>query len=696
MTTTPPTERDRDVTRRRRGRGAGRNVLVPPCANLARRERLEADDAAWLRHYCADLFWYPFTDQQLTMIRAIRTAIVEGGDQAIAASRGEGKSKLAERLLLKHTLTGTIKFSVLFAATGSAAQDNLQSIMGEIETNDRLLADYPEVCCPVRALENTPNRAHYMTVSGRRHDSGKCYKHAAAKFTWCGQEIIFPRVPGSPSSSAIIATRGLDSAVRGLSKRDRRPDVAVIDDPDTEETAASPEQAAKLEKRIDRGIAGLGGQKRTVARVMLTTLQNLTCVSARFTDRLLKPSWRGHRFRFLINPPAHPELWSQYVELRRADWREGTNQAHEFYLSHRREMDLGAEVANPNRFTAAQVSALQFYFDQVARTDAAAVATEFDNDPPEEAIGSESNISASMIQRQLSGLPRGVIPPGCVVLTQGIDVGKWLLHWLVRAWKADGTNYIIDYGTTNVHGAKFRSDEGLDRAVRAAILRRLDEFHAARYATEAGAAIAEPITLVDASYRTDSVYSATAAAGLGVYPIMGFGKSAGCTQANFSPAQKNTATTVRGDGWKMVRKGRVWLVEADADRWKAFEHDRWQTAADRPGCAFLFGERSSDPSRMGDDERGHTAIANHITAEIEVEEVIKGVLRRRWKPKSKENHWLDAAYYADVAANIKNIRLAGPVTANPASTVPKGAAVRTRPAPHERPSLADLAAAART
>jgi hypothetical protein len=106
------------------------------------------------------------------MIEAIRNAIRYGGDQSLAASRGEGKTKIFERTLLKYTLQGIIKFSVLFAATGSAAQDSLQSIMGEIETNERLRADYPEVCVPVLALENTPNRAHYQLVTGRRHDKG--------------------------------------------------------------------------------------------------------------------------------------------------------------------------------------------------------------------------------------------------------------------------------------------------------------------------------------------------------------------------------------------------------------------------------------------------------------------------------------------------------------------------------------------
>ena len=138
----------RDAQRKRDARAAAKEVQVPPCQAPARRARLEADDTEWLRYYFHELFWYPFTTQQFEMIEAIRNAIRYGGDQAIAASRGEGKTKLFERTLLKYTLAGVIKFSVLFAAAGSAAQDSLQSIMGEIETNKRLCADF-EVCVPV-------------------------------------------------------------------------------------------------------------------------------------------------------------------------------------------------------------------------------------------------------------------------------------------------------------------------------------------------------------------------------------------------------------------------------------------------------------------------------------------------------------------------------------------------------------------
>src|SRR5690349_5905738 len=190
-------ERERDVSRKREKSASERVVIVPPCADRERRERLEGDDVAWLMHYFGvesevrDPFWYEFTAQQRRMISSFAAAIKFGGDQSVAASRGEGKTTNLERLILKYTLQGILKYSVLFQATGALADNSLDSIKTAIEENVLLHADYPEVCVPVLALENTPNRAHYQIVSGSRHDNGEPYEMAQSKFTWCGQEIIF-------------------------------------------------------------------------------------------------------------------------------------------------------------------------------------------------------------------------------------------------------------------------------------------------------------------------------------------------------------------------------------------------------------------------------------------------------------------------------------------------------------------------
>lgn len=676
----------------REQRAAKRIVAIDVSSTaLRRRTRLERDIVGWLTHYFPAVFTYGLTPQQRMMAEAILTAARFGGDQAIAAPRGEGKTTITECVVIYCVLTGITTFPLILAATGPDAERILANIKAQFEDNDLLHEDYQEICEPARELQGAPNRAGSQLVAGKIGASQ--IVKARSRIKWSGRQIVLPTIKAkhSRAKGQIIATRGLDAAVRGIRYGTMRPDLAVIDDPETREVAESDTQPEKLEKKIDQDIAGLAGQRKRLARVMLTTLMNRTSVSATFTDATKKPSWKGRRFRLIEAWPERRDLWDEYITLRQAGQATGDGfgrKAHEFYLTHRSEMDAGGAVNNPHRYVAdvmpdgtqQQVSTLQACFDLIADIGEASFQTEYQNDPPEETGPIESGITAHRIQKQVSGYDRQVLPPECILLTQGIDVRKIALHWVVRAWRTDGSGYVIDYGVHETHGTTYGSDEGVDKAVYRAILDRLEAFKDTPYATSDGAAVSmERFSLVDAGWRTDAVYAACREIGVGIMPVMGFGKSSGCTQANFHEVQRRTIDRKPGDGYFLSRRGKLWLVCADADRWKAWEHDRWMTAPGKPGSLQMFGQSCDKPDRLSDDEKSHHAYARHITNEIEIEEPHKGTLRRLWKAKSENTHWLDASYYSDVAAAMKGISVgSGGTTPKVKSTGP-------------RPSLAALA-----
>ena len=668
------TEREKQAERQRESRSLFRDVSIPWPADLRRRRRLEKDDAAWLRWYFHEEFTYEFTEQQREMIETISKAIRHRDDQALAASRGEGKTKISEACICKAVLTGVVGFALFCAANGSKAGDSLQAIKEALETNERLLADYPEVCVPIHALENTPNRAHYQTVSGQRMDNRKWYTAVASKFSWCGEEIVLPKVPGSPSRGAIIATRGLDAEVRGLNKHKKRVDVVLIDDPDTEESVNNPNQATKLENRIDGGIAFLGSQKRGVARVLITTLQRRECVSAKFTDPKKKPTWKGRRFRFMIKQPERLDLWQEYVSLRDDDMQHGDEhgrRSHAFYLGQREEMERGAMVSNPNRFkdeqlpdgTLKEVSAIQHYFNEVQRVGQEKVSTELDNDPPEESFLQQKGLTASRIQQQTNGFEKGIIPRGCTLLTQGMDVRKSAMHWVVRAWKLDeygclATGHTVDYGIQDVWGTKVGSDEGVDAAIIRSVLARNEQMQEFPYRTEDGQVVPVGMTLIDSGWRNEAVYAACRQLGLGWLPSKGFGQSPGCAAPNFSAPLRSTADKKTGDRWFRQRQANgTFLICIDADFWKNWEQDRWLCDPEKAGAMFLYGPFARDDSFGRTNRQAHTAYSQHLVAEMEVEDLVKGVLKRFWRIKSHNNHWLDASTLADVAASMTGMKL---------------------------------------
>jgi len=63
-----------------------------PCADPARRKRLEADPVRWLKHYMAATFTRPFETPHLQIIDGTMQAHATGGRFAVAAERGIGKS----------------------------------------------------------------------------------------------------------------------------------------------------------------------------------------------------------------------------------------------------------------------------------------------------------------------------------------------------------------------------------------------------------------------------------------------------------------------------------------------------------------------------------------------------------------------------------------------------------------------------
>jgi hypothetical protein len=197
----------------------------------------------------------------------------------------------------------------------------------------------------------------------------------------------------------------------------------------------------------------------------------------------------------------------------------------------------------------------------------------------------------------------------------------------------------------------------VDEALLRALVARREAMVLANYQTEAGEIRDVDLTLVDAGYRTEAVYDACRQLGLAWKPYMGFGRSNGCVKTSFSAPLKPTADKKTGDRWFLSRQPRgTWLVCGDADFWKSWEHDRWLTDPQRNGSLVLFGA-AGEGKRMSDDQKRHLAYSKHITAEIEVEELVKGVLRRHFKNKSDSNHYLDASYMSNVAASMKGVRL---------------------------------------
>lgn len=685
---TPEGTRKKAAERMLAKRHGEKLVRITTLSPEDRRVRLwrEEDDEDWLRAYWSAFSpdeFYPLSPQQRQMVADFRAALEHGGDRAIAASRGEGKTTFAVALTLKEILRGKIRFAVLLAATA----DNVAAILSGINTalseSLELRRYYPEVCECVADVSGAPQRAKSQIASGGRFDNGQPYEMAKTKFHWAGNELIFPNVPGSPSAGAIIKAKSLESPIRGLKIANVRPDIVLIDDPDTDETINNPDQAAKLLTKIDRSISALGSQKRPVSRIAMVTIASQCAAAAQLTDRAKYPSWRGRRFKFLLTAPTDQAKWEQFVNLCREGWAKSADDdreppipiaAHRFYLDDREAMDAGAVVSNSNRYDHRQrpeggtveVSALEHYYGFVARNGPAAAQAELDNDPPEIGGVDDDGLSPHRVQHQVSGFPRRVVPSLCELLTMGVDVGKFLLHWVVIAWRTDGTSYVIDYGISKVHGTTRGTEEGMEQAIVSAIRILCSEKTDDPYTNAAGEIIPIALTLVDEGWgvSTSAVRAACRDLRPDVFPAKGEGDGAtgegGRSAGPYHHAQKRTWDILPGDNWRRVtmRKDRIKLYHHNAGYWKDWGIQRWLTPIDRPGCRFVFGEFSE---RDKEHVAMHAEFSHQVCANCYRDEMKHGRLVRCWGERPGENgdkdHYQDAQELADVAANVMGVRL---------------------------------------
>src|SRR5690606_36218413 len=122
----------------------------------------------------------------------------------------------------------------------------------------------------------------------------------------------------------------------------------------------------------------------------------------------------------------------------------------------------------------------------------------------------------------------------CVVLTQGIDCQKLGLYWVVRAWRWDGTGFVIDYNFTPTFGTTYGSDEGVDRAIYRAILAHMEFIRQDRYYTPRGDVLPINLTVVAAWYMTNAAYQACTLAVLRLPPATRSRKSVGHARPTYT------------------------------------------------------------------------------------------------------------------------------------------------------------------
>ena len=639
---------------------------IPPVADPDRRARCEASFRAFCESCFPEVFYLPWSNDHLRVIDKIEKAVRTGGLFAMAMPRGSGKTVLCQTAVLWSALIGAAPFVCLVAASAERGRDLLENIKIWLETNPLLQADFPEVTYPIQCLERITNR-----------QKGQKYRGEPTRIDWSSDRIILPTIAGSKASGVVISCSGMKgSDIRGqnFARADGhvvRPQLVLVDDPQTTESAWSPIQSQRREAILAGDVLGMAGPGRKIAGLMACTIIRPGDMADNILDREKHPEWQGERTRMVYAFPASEKLWARYAELRADSLRNDGDgsEATAFYLAHREAMDEGAIVAWPQRFNEDEVSAIQHAMNLRLRDEAAFFA-EYQNEPIVEAVG-EQMLTADDIAARLNGHAQAVVPIGCSHLTMFIDVHQKVLFWMVCGWEEDFTGYIVDYGTwpgqkrafftlNDVTATLGRAiaGAGIEGQVYGGLEKLTGEQLGRIYRRDDGAQMRIDRCLVDANWgqTTDVVYQFCRQSQHAGILLPSHGRYVGASSAPFSEYRRKRGDRV-GLHWRIpntIGKRQVRHVLIDTNYWKSFAHARLAVAMGDPGCLSLFGR----------DEKAHRLLGEHLTAEYRVRTSAQGRTVDEWKlrPTRPDNHWLDCLVGCAVGASIQGALLPGTAT----------------------------------
>ncbi len=653
--------RTRAGERQRALAAAGRDIApLPPIENPGQRARCKFQLRQFCEIYFPERFYWAWSPDHLKVLRKLERTILRGGLFAIAMPRGSGKTALVEVAAVWALVYGHRAFIVIIGPEETHAAARITNLRSEFENNERLAADFPEVCVPIRRLEGVMQRR--LLYNGR-----------PVKMEITSHRIVLPNLPGSPSSAARVETAGITGQIRGLlhakpSGELMRPDQVILDDPQTDESARSPAQCKTREAILNGAILGLAGPGQRIAAVMPCTVIAPDDLSDRILNCDANPQWQGERTRMVYQFPTNTELWDRYAELRKADQLAGDElapNATAFFAANREAMDAGSEIAWPQRHEPHELSGLQHAMNLLIDRKRPAFFAEYQNEPIHDDPGQADQLTTADLLARLNGERRGVVPTVADRLTLYIDVHGAALYWMAVAWEADGTGYVVDYGTEPEQRRAYYSLADIRRTLKAAaphaglegqIYAGLERLTARTLGTEQtradGSQMRVDRCMIDANWgdMTEVVYRFCRQSPHAAILLPSHGRGVGASALPVSQWKRRPGERA-GLEWRLrpaaERRGRSILY--DANFWKSWIASRLRVAmGDRTALTF-----------WGRDPAAHELLADHLTAEYAVPTEGRGRKTQEWKTRAegRDNHFLDCLTGNGVCASTLGVML---------------------------------------
>jgi hypothetical protein len=675
--------RKREADMSRKGRDIGPLPTIPPLGLMVK-ERCRHSLKDFLEFFLGSMFALEWSEDHLKAIATLEDTFLNGGQFAFAMPRGNGKSSLCLGATLWAMVYGHRKFIVPICATGPKAEQMLTSLKTIIETNERLLKVFPEVCYPIIALGGINNRATAQILNGQR-----------TRITWTGKRLILPTVEGADSSGIIVHAAGLLGSVRGLAQaspdkpKDEeneewwnntddidaafepeptaeggmiRPDAAILDDPQTDESAKSPPQTQKRMDTISKAILNLAGPDKKIAVVCPCTVIVPDDLADQLLDRERNAEWRGRRTRLMETMPNEEamKLWAKYKEVREQSLRahEDIRDATAFYVENHAAMNAGAKAAWPARFEADHHDAVQYAMDKWAQNQESFWA-EYQNEPrPADSLGIETLVAKVLLSR-CDGSERGQVPIWAKWITAYSDVQQDVLPWIVVAWGENLRGRIIQYGAWPEQARNYYTlrevmptlrqatqTPTVEAGIEAGLHELAKWMFEQHWTNENGDQFQCQWLGVDANWELSKQIVYTAAKQWPkLWPC--HGRFVGGASLPMQLWKKKPGERA-GHFWRSAFRDGTKVFDIDNNSWKTMVLKRLQAELSEGICWY------------GSEPHVHRMLCDQLSAEYAVRVSGRGRVVDEWKNRpGRDNHWWDGLVGSAVGASVVGAELIG-------------------------------------
>lgn len=254
-----------------------------------RREVASQSPEAFAKVYLSHHLKRPPSRMHNDLFKMLHDATKRRGQRiAVAAPRGHAKSTVVSlAYVLWSVLYEHEKLIVIVSATKEQAVQLLKNIKDELQINERLLSDFPQVC--YRPGTKSPPKP------------------------WRDNQITL-------HNGVMVRVLGAGQGLRGLKHRENRPSLIVVDDLENQEQCESADQRRKLRDWFEKTLLKCGDERTNV--IVVGTVLHYDSLLANLTHPKPGPGqgigWDRRIYQAVESFSENTQLWEKWECKRRS------------------------------------------------------------------------------------------------------------------------------------------------------------------------------------------------------------------------------------------------------------------------------------------------------------------------------------------------------------------------------------------